>query len=454
MPEPYRPRCLRIAYLVYRGNPRCGGQGVYTRHLTRELTALGHSVTVFSGPPYPELEEPVELVKVASLDLYREPDPFRVPKLREFTSPTDVLEFALMCTAGFPEPLTFSLRARRLLAGRRSDFDLVHDNQSLGRGVAGMMKDGWPVLATIHHPITVDRELDLAHADRWQRRLTLRRWYGFVGMQARVARKIQRVVTVSESSRRDIADQLGVELERIAVVPVGVDSSVFRPMPAVARVPGRIMTTASSDVPMKGLVPLLEALAKVRAEREDAHLVVVGRLRDGSTIPAALDRLGLARAVRFVSGLSDQEIVDLYAEAELAVVPSLYEGFSLPAIEAMACGVPLIATTGGALPEVVGTDGQTGLLVPPDDPGALAAAIGRLLDDDALRQRLGDAGRQRVLGRFTWQVTAAGTAAEYRALLADHRGGLEVLPGIPDAPTVTGGDPTDTTTDTTEILAC
>ena len=118
MPEPARPRRLRIAYLVYRGNPRCGGQGVYTRHLTRELAALGHSVTVFSGPPYPELAEDVELVKVASLDLYREPDPFRVPRLREFTSPVDVLEFALMCTAGFPEPLTFSLRARRLLAGR------------------------------------------------------------------------------------------------------------------------------------------------------------------------------------------------------------------------------------------------------------------------------------------------------------------------------------------------
>ena len=139
---------LRVAYLVYRGNPRCGGQGVYTRHLTRELQSLGHSVTVFSGPPYPELDEGVPLVQVASLDLYRDTDPFRVPRLREFTSPVDVLEFALMCTAGFPEPLTFSLRARRLLAGRLGEFDLVHDNQSLGTGLLGMMNDGWPVLAT------------------------------------------------------------------------------------------------------------------------------------------------------------------------------------------------------------------------------------------------------------------------------------------------------------------
>ena len=418
MPEPVRRRRLRIAYLVYRGNPRCGGQGVYTRHLTRELTELGHSVTVFSGPPYPELCESVELVKVASLDLYREPDPFRVPRLREFTSAVDLLEFALMCSAGFPEPLTFSLRARRLLAGRLGDFDLVHDNQSLGTGIVGMMRDGWPVLATIHHPITVDRELDLAHAEGWQRRLTLRRWYGFVGMQARVARQVRRIVTVSESSRRDIADQLGVALERMTVVPVGVDGAVFRPMPGTQRVPGRIMTTASSDVPMKGLVPLLEALAKVRTERQDAHLVVIGRLRDGSTIPAALDRFGLAGAVRFLSGLSDQAIVDLYAEAEIAVVPSLYEGFSLPAIEAMACGVPLIATTGGALPEVTGPSGVSALLVPPNDPGSLAQAILTALGDPALRRRLGTAGRKRTSARFTWPVTARATAEQYFELLA------------------------------------
>jgi len=360
-------------------------------------------------------------VKVASLDLYREPDPFRVPRLREFTSSVDLLEFALMCTAGFPEPLTFSLRARRLLAGRLGDFDLVHDNQTLGSGIIGMMNDGWPVLATIHHPITVDRELDLAHADGWRRRLTLRRWYGFVRMQARVARQVQRIVTVSESSRRDIADQLGVAPEHISVVPVGVDGSVFRPMPGVARVPGRIMTTASSDVPMKGLVPLLEALAKVRTERQDAHLLVIGRLRDGSAIPAALDRFGLARAVRFVSGLSDQAIVDLYAQAEIAVVPSLYEGFSLPAIEAMACGVPLIATTGGALPEVAGPNGVSALLVRPNDPGSLARAILTALSEPALRSCLGAAGRKRTAERFTWPVTARATAEQYFGLLASRR---------------------------------
>ena len=422
MRDPVRPGCLRIAYLVYRGNPRCGGQGVYSRHLTRELAALGHQVTVFSGPPYPELDAGVELVRVASLDLYREPDPFRVPALAEFKSPIDVLEFAVMCSAGFPEPLTFTLRARRRLAQRLGDFDLVHDNQSLGSGLLGMMADGWPVLATIHHPITVDRELELSHAEGWKRRLTLKRWYGFVRMQARVARRLPRVLTVSGSSRRDIADQLGVDPARIAVVPVGVDDSVFRPMPGRVRVRGRIMTTASADVPMKGLVPLLEALAKVRTERPEAHLVVVGRLKDGSVIPGVLDRYGLNGAVRFLSGVTDQGVVDLYAEAELAVVPSLYEGFSLPAVEAMACGVPLVATTGGALPEVAGRSGVTALLVPPNDPGALAQAMLAALADEELCRRLGSAGRKRTIERFTWPVTARGTVEQYRELLGSRPG--------------------------------
>ncbi len=413
---------LRVAYLVYRGNPHCGGQGVYTRYLARELTAVGHRVEVFSGQPYPELDDPSLLTRVPSLDLYRPENPFRVPWPWEFKSSIDVQEFAIMCGAGFPEPYTFSLRARRLLRGRRHEFDVVHDNQCLGTGLEKMVDEGWPVVTTLHHPITVDRDLDLAHATRRWRRLTLRRWYGFLEMQERVARRIPRHLTVSESSKRDIADQMGIPTDRLHVVPVGVDPEAFRPAPGVAPVPGRIMTTASADVPMKGLVYLLEALAKVRTEREDAHLVVIGRMKGKSAIPAMIDRLGLSGCVTSVAGASTERIVELYAEAEVAAVPSLYEGFSLPAVEAMACGVPVVATTGGALPEVVGRDGETGLLVPPRDPGALAAALSRVLGDPDLRSRLGAAGRARVLERFTWRNTAAGTVEQYRALLEERAG--------------------------------
>jgi glycosyltransferase involved in cell wall biosynthesis len=415
MPAADRP--LRIALLAYRGNPHSGGQGVYTRQLARELVALGHHVEVFGGPPYPDLDPGIPLTKLPGLDFYRADNPLRKTVVFDVRSGTDLVEFAMLCTAAFPEPYVFSLRARRALRARAGQFDVVHDNQCLGYGVLGMVRDGPPVLATVHHPITVDRDLELAHAPSLRRRLELRRWYGFLRMQTKVCRQLPRVITVSESSRRDIVQQMGVDAERMAVVPVGVDQQHFRPRPHVARVPGRIMTTASADVPLKGLVPLLEAVAKVRTERE-VELVVIGKPRQGSTIPAVLDRLGLKDAVRFVSGVDDDRIVELYAEAELAVVPSLYEGFSLPAVEAMACGVPLVATTGGAIPEVVGTTGDTALLVPPNDPGALAAAILRALDDPGLRDRLGAAGRARVLDRFTWRATAEGTVEQYRRLLA------------------------------------
>jgi glycosyltransferase involved in cell wall biosynthesis len=417
---PRTDEALRIAYLVYRGNPHCGGQGVYTRSLVKELTELGHSVEVFSGQPYPELVDPAQLTKVPSLDLYRPENPFRVPWPWEFKTRIDVQEFAIMCAAGFPEPYTFSLRVRNLLDARRAQFDLVHDNQCLGAGLARMLADDWPMLATLHHPITVDRDLDLAHATSLWRRFTLKRWYGFLDMQMRVARKMPRVVTVSESSKRDIVTHMGVDRDRLHVVPVGMDPAVFGPRPAISRVPGRLMTTASADVPMKGLAPLLEALAKLRTERDDAHLVVIGRPKGKSKIPALLDRLGLNGSVRFVSGVTTERIVELYAEAEVAVVPSLYEGFSLPAIEAMACGVPIVATTGGALPEVVGRDDETGLLVAPNDPSALTGALLRALESQELRDRLGAAGRTRVLEKFTWRQTAVGTVEQYRALLDER----------------------------------
>jgi len=417
MPDPP----IRIALLVYRGNPHSGGQGVYTRELAKELVALGHQVTVFAGQPWPQLTEGVGFVPVPSLDLYHPDHPFRPPlRPRAYRSWIDLLEVALMSTGAFPEPLTFSLRVRRLLAGRRGDFDLIHDNQCLGRGIGGLLDDGWPVLATLHHPITVDRAIDLSHAETLRRKLGLRRWYSFLRMQVRVLPRIPRVVTVSDSSRRDICAQMGARPEQVHVVPVGVDLDNFRPLPGVERVPGRIVCTTSSDMPLKGLVPLLEAVAKLRTERPEVELHVIGGLRQGTTIPAHLDRLGLDGAVAFHTGITSSAITELYASCQVACVPSLYEGFSLPAIEAMACAVPLVATTGGALPEVVGADGGAGLLVPPGDPSALAAALGRVLDDPGLRERQGQAGRERVLERFTWRRCAEATVVHYRAAIAEH----------------------------------
>ena len=412
-------RPLRIALLSYRSKPHCGGQGVYVRHLSRELVALGHSVEVISGPPYPELDPGPTLTRVPSLDLYREPDPFRIPHVREFRTRIDVLEFLLMCTAAFPEPLTFSLRAARLLEGRQGDFDVVHDNQTLGYGLLRLQEAGFTVVANVHHPITEDRRLDLAAAKGIRKRLSTHRWYSFLRMQKKVVQQLPAILTVSENSFRDIVRDFEVPAERMTVVPVGVESDVFRP-PTTPRVPGRIVAMASADVPLKGVVPLLEAVAKLRTER-DVELVCVGRPKAGGAVEAAIERLGLADAVRFVSGVSESALVDLFGSAQVAVVPSLYEGFSLPAIEALACATPLVATTAGALPEVVGPDGVSALHVPPGDPEALAAAIGRVLDDPELAARLGAAGRERVVQNYTWRAVAEQTVAWYRTVLKEKR---------------------------------
>ncbi len=412
-------RSLRIALLSYRSRPHSGGQGGYVRALSRELAALGHSVEVLSGQPYPELDGGVPLTPVPSLDLYREPDPFRTPRPSEFRDWVDVAEWAAMCTAGFPEPLTFGLRAARLLARRTGDFDVVHDNQSLGYGLLRIARAGLPVVATVHHPVAIDRDLELAAAASWRRRLTLRRWYGFTRMQARVVRQLDAVTTVSESSRRDIDRHMGRPADRVDVIPVGIDADVFTPpAPGWRRDGDSIVVVTSADVPLKGLPHLLEAVAKLRTERA-VRLTVVGTARPGGPTEEAVERLGIGDAVRFTGPVSETELVGLFQRAAAVAVPSLYEGFCLPAVEAMACGAPLVTTDAGALPEVVGS--SAGLQVRAGDVGELTAALHRVLDDPALGEQLGRAGRRRVLERYTWRTTAERTAQWYGDVL-ERRG--------------------------------
>jgi glycosyltransferase involved in cell wall biosynthesis len=410
-------RSLRVALLSYRSKPHCGGQGIYLRHLSRELTALGHTVEVFSGQPYPELDEGVTLTKVPSLDLYREPDPFRVPKRKEFRDRVDVEEFLTMCAAGFPEPKTFSTRVAKALKERTGDFDVVHDNQVLGYGMLEVERMGLPLVTTIHHPITFDRRIDLAQTRNPWRKLTLRRWYGFLRMQGRVARQARRIITPSETSKRDIAKDFGVDPARMQVVLLGVDD-IFVP-PTRPRVKGRIMAMASADAPMKGIATLLEAFAKLRTER-DVELILVTQPKPGGRTEKLIDKLSITDSVRFVHGISDAELVELMGSAEVACVPSLYEGFSLPTAELMACGTPLIASRAGAIPEVVGPDGLCSDLVTPGDVGELEAALAALLDDPERRERYGVNGRRRVEELFSWRAVAAQVAQVYEQTMAEY----------------------------------
>ncbi|MEO6886590.1 MAG: glycosyltransferase family 4 protein [Jatrophihabitantaceae bacterium] len=405
---------MRIAITSYRSKPHCGGQGVYVRQLSRALVELGHTVEVFSGPPYPDLAEGVALTQVPSLDLYAEPDPFRIPRLSEFKTLTDVLEFATMCTAGFPEPRTFSRRVLPVLTARADEFDVVHDNQTFGPALLKLPAAGLPLVGTLHHPISVDRKLDLAAAPL-RKQIPLRRWYGFVRTQAKVARQFPISLTPSQSSADDAVRDFGLRREQLQVVPIGVDTEQFRPRGP--RVPGRIVAMCSADVPLKGLSVLLQAMARL-SPSVDATLTVVTKPTPGGPTEKLVAELGLAHRVEFVSGLGDVEVAELMASAEIACVPSLYEGFSLPAVEAMASGTPLIASDVAAIPEVVGRDGSCGVLVPPGDVPALVAAIEQLWVDPDRRVAMGIAARNRAEDKFSWAVTAQASVNVYRQEIA------------------------------------
>ena len=416
MTTPFDPNGpLRIAYLTYRGKPHVGGQGVYTRHLTKALVDLGHHVEVFGGQPYPILDPRVQLHQLPSLDIFNDAHPGRFPAYWEINDWPNFVESAQFLKGTFGEPRSFSIRAHRALKTRVNDFDIVHDNQCLGYGILKIEKI-IPTIVTLHHPITKDRKLEMEHTPTWWKRKAIGRWYSFVEMQGKVASKMPRVVVVSKNSIDDIHTDMKVSLDRMRLVPVGVDHELFSPKPSVQRKPGHMITTASADVALKGLSYLLEALAKLRTERE-VHLTIIGKPREGANADL-IRSLGLEDCITHVSGVTDERIVELYAEAELAVVPSLYEGFSLPAIEAMATGTCLVATTGGALPEVTGVDNDTVLSCPAGDAEALAAAIRRGLDSKELRDRIGAAGRARVVERWSWRHCAALTVDQYKEVLS------------------------------------
>jgi len=408
---------LRICLLTYRGNPTCGGQGVYIKYLSRALKDLGHEVDVLSGPPYPELGEGIHLHELPGLDLYNPEHLFKVMNLRELASPLNQLEFISMCTGGFPEPFTFGFRACRHLRRQKMRYDVVHDNQSLSYGILGIAGCGYPTVATIHHPITVDRETEMRAAGSWLRRMKVRRWYSFLAMQKRVSRRLSHIITVSECSLKDIGREFRIDPHRFRVVPNGINTDYFYPLPGVKRADNLILVTNSADTPLKGLRYLLEAVAAIRKERE-LQVVVIGKPKKDGEIEHLIRELALGDRVRFTGRIEYEEFARYYAEATMAVIPSLYEGFGMPAGEAMACGAPVISTSGGALPEVVG---EAGILVQPGDTESLREAIVSLLNDPERRRRLGQAGLAKVRTSLTWRHAAQKTVEVYREAIDAHR---------------------------------
>jgi len=381
----------------------CGGQGVYLYYLSRELLRLGHEVHVFVGPPYAETVPGVVVHHIDSLNLYDRKDGFLPADAPlRILEPLNLYEFAATRIGMFPEMLTFSLRAfaaiRRLSMQRR--FDIIHDNQCLGYGLLLMKTLGIPVIATIHHPLGIDRRADLLQARSIRERMERIIHYPII-MQQIVTRYLDRVITVSQSAAEQIRGHFPIPDGKMEIVYNGVDTEMFRPREGIAKEPNSLIVVGNTEDRKKGILYLLRAMRLLRDEMDVRLTIVDAGLPKSKFAARLIHEYGLQDRVRFTGRISTEDLALRYAASEVAVTPSLYEGFGFPAVEAMACGVPVITTSGGALPEVV-DDGKTGLMVPPGNPEELARAIKVLLDDAGLRRRLGANGRDTVQRRFTW----------------------------------------------------
>ena len=395
---------MKIGLLSYRSNPFSGGQGIYVKHLSLALTKLGHQVDVISGPPYPDLHEDINLIKIPSLNLFELEDNLRLRSFRPsfLFNLADFREWLGVLSGSFPEPYAFGKRVNIYLDKTSTDYDLIHDNQSLCYELINIQKE-IPLVTTIHHPITRDRRLALEAAATWKERLSINRWHSFLRMQKKVAPQLNRIVCPSNQSKADVIEELKVNEENVDVVLNGIDLDSFNRDERVEKKPYRIITTASADVPLKGLKFLIEAMTEIIEEIPEAHLMVLGRAKEKGDIAKLISRLNLEEKISFRSGLSQSEVVSLYSSSHICVIPSLYEGFGFGAGEAMACGLPLISTQSGGLKEVIG---QEAVIIEAASSEAIVKAVKDLFSNKEKQLALSRAGRKRMGKEFNWMKAA------------------------------------------------
>ena len=410
---------MKIGLLSYRSNPFSGGQGIYVKHLSLALTKLGHQVDVISGPPYPDLHEDINLIKIPSLNLFELEDNLRLRSFRPsfLFNLADFREWLGVLSGSFPEPYAFGKRVNIYLDKTSTDYDLIHDNQSLCYELINIQKE-IPLVTTIHHPITRDRRLALEAAATWKERLSINRWHSFLRMQKKVAPQLNRIVCPSNQSKADVIEELKVNEENVDVVLNGIDLDSFNRDERVEKKPYRIITTASADVPLKGLKFLIEAMTEIIEEIPEAHLMVLGRAKKEGDIAKQISRLNLEEKISFRSGLSQSEVVSLYASSHICVIPSLYEGFGFGAGEAMACGLPLISTQSGGLKEVIGQDA---VIIEARSSKAIVKAVKDLFSNKEKQLALSRAGRKRMENEFNWMKAAKAYEEIYSKTIKEFR---------------------------------
>lgn len=413
---------MKVCLMSYRGNPYCGGQGIYLMYVARELVKMGHEVHAIVGPPYPFETEGVVLHRLSNHNYFNVKKNYIKPHKPFATlQPLNFYEFVASKLGIFPEIETFSIRAfmklKELL--QTHDFDIIHDNQCLGYGFLLINRLGVPFVSTLHHPLSIDRATWFEYPSNFTLKMKRILYYPLL-MQAIVSNRMDRIITVSHDSAREINKAFGVPMEKQSVVYNGMDANIFYPIKGVKKKKNSIIFVGNVEDRKKGVIYLLKAMTLTK---HPVQLTIVdGGAPNRNYVPRWIERFNIQDRVTFTGKIPLEKLVELYSETEIAVCPSLYEGFGFPAAEAMACEVPVIASTAGALPEVVGEHMKTGYLVPPRDPEAIAAGIEYLIENPGARRRMGKAARRRVLEKFTWENAAKELIAVYEEVIRAHRG--------------------------------
>ena len=404
---------MKVGLLSYRSHPYSGGQGIYIKHLSKALKNLGHEVSVLSGPPYPELDSEVNLIKIPSLGLFESGERLKAFRLRFLWSPIDLYEWITVMTGGFPEPYTYGKRVLKRLKENNLKLDVLLDNQSLSSSLLEIQAH-YPLAVTIHHPITKDHKLEMQNAINWKERLSSSRWHNFLPMQKKVAPQLKNIICVSQPSKEDVISEFKVDEKKITVIPNGIDIGIFKPSSIKKSLSFRIVTTASADIPLKGLRHLILALPRVIRQFPLTSLTVIGKSPEKSNLNKLIDDLDLEDKITFRSGISEKEIVKTYHDSDIAVIPSLYEGFGFGAGEAMACGVPLISTDSGGLKQVIG---DAALKIKPGSVNEIEEGILKLFTEEKIRQELAKKGRERMEEFFDWKIAASAYIEVFKKII-------------------------------------
>ena len=394
---------LNIAISSYRSAPFGGGQGIFIYELSRALQALGHNVDIISGPPYPNLEPEINLIKSPGLDLFSTfvlQDRISLLRNKKNKSLDDWYEFFSALLGGFPEIKTFGGRLKELL--RDSSYDILIDNQSISFGILEIQKN-LPVLEIIHHPITKDYKYDIKFSKGIIQKISKWRWFSFLNMQKKVAPKLMAISTPSLSSKNDIARDFNVSCKKISVIPNGIDFEVFSPKSNITRITGQLITTASADVPLKGLDFTLKAIAELIKDYPYLRLIIIGAPRIGGHTERLIKKLKIEANIVYKTNLTKEEIAIEYANSNIAIVSSLYEGFGFPVGEAMACSIPLIATNVASIPEITGNFAE---LVPACDSKSIEDSIRNILSNPFEYQSRANEGRKHIIDNFDWKKIA------------------------------------------------